>query len=259
MKVRYGETGRALEYKWKTAPGGGDGWNNTPRKEIAAYRIQQWFLDSRDFVVPPTVALCIPLDRFPEDFDGESSFIGARCAFGAQSAWLEGVTVPDQLLDVDRFYRDAVYARHLARYNLLTYLNENRDTRAGNYLASEDESNRRVYSVDNGISFGAWIFNFFRWHWDEIRVPALPSESIERLRDVAESDLEALSVVAEFERGDDGMLHEVSASSVFDPGKGVRYRDDRIQLGLTDDEIDTVRRRLRELLTEVDQGEILVF
>jgi hypothetical protein len=39
----------------------------------------------------------------------------------------------------------------------------------------------------------------------------------------------------------------------------VRYRDDRIQLGLTDDEIDTVRRRLRELLTEVDQGEILVF
>lgn len=258
MKVRY-SGGTTLDSKWKTAPEGGDGWNNTPRREVASYRIQQWFLDPGDFVVPPTVALCIPFERFPDDFDGEPSFAGTDCAFGAQSAWLEDVTVPDPLLDVDRFYRDGVYARHLAHYNLLTYLTENRDTRAGNYLASEDESNRRVYSVDNGLTFGTWLFNYFRWHWDEIRVPALPSEAIERLRDVEESDLDALSVVAEFWRDEDGMLREVSASPVFDPDRGVRSRGDRIQLGLTDREIDTVRRRLRELLTAVDRGQILVF
>jgi len=259
MVARYPQRGRTLAFKWKTAPGGGDGWNNSPRREIAAYRVQEWYLDSHDFVVPTTTAVCIPADRFPEDFEAEPSFDATGCLFGTQAVWLEGVHVPEQLFDPERFYRDSRYAMHLAHYNLLTFLIQNRDTRAGNYLASEDESNRRIYAVDNGISFGEWFFNFFVLHWDEIRVPALPRRAIDRLRGVRESDLEALGVVAEFRRDADGQLREVPPSPVIDADSGVRIRGDVIQLGLRSEEIDGVRDRLRDLLSAVERGEILVY
>src|SRR2546421_12724390 len=37
--------GEQMEVKWKRAPDGGDGWNNSPRYESAAYVAQQLYLD----------------------------------------------------------------------------------------------------------------------------------------------------------------------------------------------------------------------
>ena len=47
--------------KWKPAPSGGEGFNNFPRKELAAYEFQKLFLDPDEYVVPPTVAFCVPV------------------------------------------------------------------------------------------------------------------------------------------------------------------------------------------------------
>src|SRR5690606_21838876 len=48
------EEGEApLRAKWKPVHAGGQGFNNEPRYELAAYRLQQLFLDEDEYVVPP--------------------------------------------------------------------------------------------------------------------------------------------------------------------------------------------------------------
>ena len=50
---------------WKEAPRGTcDGWNNNPRKEIACYAVQRWFLDPADYVVPTIALRAIPLGLY---------------------------------------------------------------------------------------------------------------------------------------------------------------------------------------------------
>jgi hypothetical protein len=260
VEAFFPEIGRTLTFKWKAAPPGGGGWNNTPRREIASYELQKWFLAPEDYVVPTTVARCLPLDQYRRiDPDANANLPGADCIFGTLSLWLEEVEVADPLLEPERFRRDAVYARHLAHYNLVTYLTRNQDTRAANVLVATDDANRRVFAVDNGITFGEWFHNFFTRHWNEIRVPALPRSAIEKLEDVGEDELQALAVVAEFRRDGRGRYLPVEPSASFDPEHGERLRDGALQIGLDDDEIEDLAERLHELLEKTELGEIPVF
>jgi hypothetical protein len=256
----YPSIDRTLELKWKAAPSGGDGWNNTPRREIAAYAIQKWFLGPADYIVPPTFARCIALDAYAAiDPEAEPNLEDARCVFGMLATWLDEVEELDPEVDEERFYRDAYYARHLANYNLLTYLIQNRDTRRGNLLVSTDASNPRVFSIDNGITFGVRLYNFFLPQWDVLFVPALPRDSIERLRSVGAEEIRALAAVAEFRRDAGGVLRETRISQVFGAEQGARIQDGVLQLGLEPAEIDGVRDRLAALLADVERGEIDVF
>lgn len=257
MEIAHPGAARPLVVKWKVAPSGGDGWNRSPRREVAAYEIQKWFLDPTDFVVPPTAALCIPLDAYAAvDESPEPNLPGASCVFGTIAAWLDDVRSPDPLLDVARFEREPRYAIHLARYNLLTYLIDNRDTRAGNQVASDDPDDRRVYSVDNGISFGEWLYNPFRSHWNVIRVPALPKTAVERLRRIDDRRSGELAVVAELRRDADGVFRDSPPSAPLPGGAGMRLEGDVLQIGLTDREIAGIRRRIHALLAAVEKGEI---
>lgn len=260
IEAHFPSAGRTLKLKWKRAPRGGEGWNNTPRREIAAYEIQKWFLDPDAYVVPTTVARCIPLSDYAViDDDAKPNLPDVRCVFGMLAIWLEDLDEPEVQLDEERFYRDATYARSIAGYNLLTYLVRNRDTRVGNLLVSAEPHGQRVYSVDNGITFRSELYNFFQRHWNEIRVPALPREAVDRLRAVDAGDLEALRVVAEF-RPDGGLLRETEPSPPFgDAPDGVRLLDGAVQLGLEPIEIEGLRQRLEALLDAVDRGEIPVF
>ena len=53
-----------IKVKWAKAPSGGRGsFNNRPRYEIAAYELQKLFLDDPEYVVPPTIARCVPVDQ----------------------------------------------------------------------------------------------------------------------------------------------------------------------------------------------------
>ena len=154
-------------------------------------------------------------------------------------------------------YRE--YARQLANLNILLYLIDHRDARSGNILVAAAPAPYRVFSVDNGISFGSLVYNFFKGHWNVIRVPALPRASIGRLRAVDHATLDALGAVAEMHADGAGVYRTVPLRPPIDRDRGVRQQPGHLQVGLTREEIAGVRERLRGLLARVDAGEIPLF
>ncbi len=260
VSVVFPEHGVEVTLKWKSMPASLDGINNSPRREIASYRVQPLFLDPEDFVVPPSVARCLAPEEFAQpDLHRKPTRENTGCELGIFSLWLEDVEIPELLYDEARFVSDPVYARYLANFNILTYLIRHRDGRRGNFLVARDDSRRIVFAIDNGISFSGFVYNWFIDNWDDLKVPALPRDSVARLRDTTAADLQALGVVVQFERDDDAMLRVVVPGANFDPNEGVRIRDGTIQLGLTADEIAGIAERIERLLGAVDTGEIPVF
>jgi hypothetical protein len=184
---------------------------------------------------------------------------GTQCVLGAISIWVFGVTVPEELYDEERFLSDPQYAYFMSNLNLFTYLVDHRDGRDGNFLVSKDDGRRQVFAVDNGIAFGPWIFNYFVPNWTHLRVAAVRSESIERLRAIRREDLDFLLVVAQLEADEAGILRAVPPGTPFDPNEGASERDGSVQFGLTSGEVDGVYRRIRKLVEAVDAGRIPVF
>jgi len=251
-----------IAIKWKPAPRGGQGFNNHPRKELAAYEFQKLFLDPDEYVIPPTAAFCMPVARHRAEIaDEPPTFPGGDCVLGLAAYWLENVTSKGAR-DLARFERDPAYRVSLAGLNLVTYLIDQRDSREANFLVSTDPERPRVFSIDNGLAFGGFKNPFtvmgFIADWSQIQVPALQRRQIERLRGLTRSDLERLAVVAQFERRD-GMLLRAAPGAPVAPDAGVRVSDSTVQLGLTRDEIDALEQRLRSLLERVDRGEIELF
>lgn len=259
LKVRFPD-GAELKVKWKPVPGGSaDGSNNSPRKELAAYEVQRWLVDEKDYLVPTLAPHCLTFDEYrPIDDDPAPSLKGSKCVLGVVAVWLEDVTAPDTFWDPERFERDPAYARSMADFNVLTWLIEHKDGRRGNLLLSTDPADPRVFAVDNGIAFDPFPWNFFVPNWDEIRVPWLRRETIERLRKVDKAAIERLGVVAELEMRPDGVFEAVPPGPNMDDDDGVRRRGNRVQLGLTEDEIEEVEERLGALLKKVDSGRIAV-
>jgi hypothetical protein len=222
--------------------------------------VQKLFLDADDHVVPPVAARCIPLDVYRSvEANAEPNVEGARCVFGTLSAWLDNVKVPEKAFDAERFSRDVGYARSFANANLLAYLIAHRDARLGNFLVSTDPNNPQMFAVDNGIAFGGVLYNFFVWHFDEIRTRGLPKQSIDRLRRVTRQDLDKLGVLAQLEADAAGVLRNVEPGTNLKPEEGSRVSPGRIQFGLTTAEIDAIEQRLRDLLARIYGGELAVF
>jgi hypothetical protein len=247
-----GETIR-FRAKWKASKPDGEGFNNSPRKEISAYRFQKLFLDPDEYVVPPTTLRCFS--------SGEPTFPGTRCTLGVLTYWLENVT-DKRVFHEYRFERNAYYRKSIANLNLFTYLINHRDVHEGNFLISQDLARPRAFSIDNGIAFSG-LFNPKPFIedvpvWSRIIVPSLPREKIEVLRRITRAQLDALGTAIQFEvRG--GMLVEVKPEAPFDPERGVRVRGGTIQLGLTRSEIDDVAKRIEKLVERVDEREIALF
>jgi hypothetical protein len=261
-RLLFPSVGRRVKVKWKTAPSGDfDGWNNSPRKEIATYAVQQWFLDPKDYVVPTVVLRCVPLTGFGRLNPGvTSSLEGTQCVLGTIHLWLDDVEVPKTLYDPAEFASDRWYAYHFSNFNLFAYLVEHRDARGGNLLVpDEDDEPRRVYSVDNGISFGELVYNFLVRNWDVIRVPAIRREAVERLRRVDQKKLDALGSLVELVADGEGGMRPVEPGRPIDRNVGVRVTKNRVQMGLTRTEIQAVERRLKDLLRRVDDGTLAVF
>jgi hypothetical protein len=255
------EHGDTIAFKWKPVPrGNADGYNNVPRKEIAAYQIQSWFLDPPDYVVPTAALRCLPVEMLrSHGVSAKPNMPGANCVLGVLSVWLDNVTVPKPVLEPEQFASDAQYAANLGRFNLLTYLVEHEDGRAGNFLASKVPEDRRIFAIDNGIAFGATVKNWFVPNWNVIRVPAVPHLEIERLRRIEEEDIDRLGVVAEMKADANGMLQSVPPGPNRDPDRGARVSEGWVQLGLTEDELEGVEERLEALLERVDDGELPQF
>ena len=256
---------KLVDPSWKLVTQRYDGINNSPRKELAAWVIQRLFLDPEDYVAPFTTAYCVPLAKYHDKAGkAEPTIEGSQCMLGVGALWMKDITLSIPVLDPVRFDRDYVYAYFLANLNLFTYLVKHHDGREGNFLASKDDARRQVFSIDNGVSFGAGFsrlfYNWFVANWNSIRVPALRKESIDRLRGLEEADVTAaLGVVSQLERDDEGVYWNVPPGENLDPRRGVRIEGKTLQFGLTEDEIENVWERIEDLIEDVDDGEIPVF
>jgi hypothetical protein len=151
------------------------------------------------------------------------------------------------------------YAYFTSNLNLLTYLIAHRDSKISNFLVSKDDKRRQVFSIDNGESFGSFPYNFFVQNWDDIILPALRKDSIERLRQLRRQDLDFLGVVAQLEKDENGMLMPAPAGANLDPKRSVRIHGGTVQLGLTRAEINAVSERIEKVVADVDSGKIPVF
>ncbi|MEJ2501749.1 MAG: hypothetical protein P8177_00285 [Gemmatimonadota bacterium] len=251
--------GTLIPAKWAPAPIGGEEFNNTPRYEIAAYEIQDLFLTEEELVVPPTVARAVPIERYRElDARAEPTFHNTRSVLVVLQYWLFNVSA-DDVWDEDRFEADSLYARYFANFNILTYLIRHNDENEGNYLISAVDSNPRVFSVDNGLSFSSEASDR-GYRWRTIRVDRLPAATVERLRDVTEEDLMAqLRTVAQFGILPSGHLTPQEPGPSIDDWRGVRRDETRLQLGLTEREIRGIRDRIEDLLEDVDKGRYTLF
>jgi hypothetical protein len=246
-----------IKVKWKESKRGGEGINNTPRKELAAYQLQKLFLTPDEYVVPPAVGRCLPANPVDGSLeDKDETFKGVACVYGVLSYWLEHVT-EEHVLDLPRFVRDEPYRASVSNMNLVTYLINHRDTRPSNFLIAKDPRSPRVFSIDNGLAFSG-LRNprqIFLREWNYIVVPSLPRAQIDKLRLLRRPDLDKLAVVAQYVvRGNE--LDEVPPTAPLAPDQGVRRAGEVIQLGLTKKEIDAIEKRLAELLEQVDKGKI---
>ena len=246
-----------IDVKWKRVPPAMDGVNNSPRKELAAYALQRHFLDPEDYVVPTSVARCLPVDAFPAGArPSPGPLRGLDCELGVFSVWLENVNVPDRLFDAERFASDPRYARHMGNFNLVTYLVLHQDGRSGNFLTSTNEGDRRVFAVDNGVAFSGVFYNWFVRNWKSIRVPALPRDAVERLDRIKRTQIDALATVVEMRRTPEGGLEPRSPGPALSLDEGVRVSGPVFQMGLTGDEIDDVWERIEALREEIEEGDV---
>jgi len=150
-ELLFPETGDRFSVKGKLAPTSLDGINNSPRKELAAWKLQALFLDPVDFTVPSTAMRCAPIAEWNERHDPQGPTIpGTSCMLWETAIWMENVTVPDDLYKEELFLYDVTYAYHLANFNIFAYLINLRDNRKGNVLVSKDDSNRRVFAPTSG-------------------------------------------------------------------------------------------------------------
>jgi hypothetical protein len=261
--IRSSDFDSDITMKLKTFPKGLDGMNNSPRKEIAAFAVQQLFLDPVDYVVPTVGVRCLDLGTWDKHVGSSPVQVaGTKCALATYAFWLQNVTLPDPLFDEQRFATDARYAYNLANFNIVTYLVDHHDNRKGNFLVSKNDKDRRVFAIDNGTTFGAFFFNWFyppTFAWRNMKVPAIPRNTVNRLRTLKQEDVEKLGVVAQLEADSRGRLRLVEPGESTDREEGVNVRGTTLQLGLTEDEIEDVWERIEDLLEDVDEGDLGVF
>jgi hypothetical protein len=246
------EDSAALIVKWANAPANGSLYNNEPRYEVAAYRIQKLFLDEPYYVVPPTVVRAMPVAFVREQMsETRPTFREAPgSVLVTLQYWLSAVS-PDGFWDERRARTDSVYARYIANFNILTYVIHHNDANAGNYLISAHAGHPRVFSVDNGVSFRA-NESTRGFEWRDMRVERLPRSTIDRLATITREQLEEmLGVLLEYEIRD-GELVAVTPGANLSPNRGVRRTAERIQFGLTAREIREVDHRIRTLVRQAN-------
>ena len=255
---------KTVRFKWKDMPRKKtsdskalEKHNDSARRQIAAYQIQKLFLDPEDYVVPTSLAYCVPLAQ-SHDSSGPT-LPGSNCVLGLIQVWLVDVGFDDSLYEEARFVSDPTYAYYMANFNLFTYLIDFGDPKKANFLVAKDPNRRQVFAFDNDIAFEEFFRMPFMGRWNVIFVPALRRDSIERLRKLRREDLDQFGIVVELQKGEDGIYRSVPPGENLYPNEGVRISGDTIQLGLAKYEIEGVWRRLQNLLEQVDSGQIAVF
>jgi len=247
-----------LRVKLRKSEPGADSFNNVPRYDLAAYELQKLFLDPAEYVVPPTALRMLPRSEFLKySPDVERTFPQADQVLGVIQYWLNDILVLADVYDASKFAADPVYARHIGQLNILTFLIEHRDSNAGNFLIGKAGKGARVFSIDNGVAFGSEDSDRGEL-WRKLRVNQLPADAVERLRAITPQVLEErLGVVAQWQLQGDAFV-PVAKGPNLSRRRGVRQKEDQLQMGLTARELKQLQRQLKELLKQVDRGKITV-
>lgn len=259
--------GFAMRAKIRRATRGASKFNNEPRYELAAYLLQKKFLTPDEYVVPPTSIRFVPVETLRKYAKAaDPTFSGAEYTLCVMQYWLNNVSAPNDAYDRDRFERNALFARHLANLNLLTYLISHKDSNSGNVLMAvipdskgqPDEADPRVFIVDNGVAFDSEESDKGAI-WQPLRVKRIPKDSYERLSAITQEELRALlATVAQWEIRD-GVPVAVPPAEPRSDHKGVRSSGKNIQLGLTKNEIRDIYRQIVALRNLVTSGDIETF
>jgi hypothetical protein len=187
--------------------------------------------------------------------EARRTFPGADETLVVLQYWLQDVKTVADVYYADRFAADAHYARHIGQLNILTYLIGHRDSNPGNFLIGRQETGTRVFSVDHGVAFGSEGSDRGEL-WRSMRVDRLPADAVERLRALTPEELEQkLGVLAQW-RLVEGHFEPVEPGENVGTTRGVRRKDDVLQVGLTRVEIGSLSRQLRQLLNRIDRGAI---
>jgi hypothetical protein len=248
--------GPPYRVKLRRAEPGAEDFNNRPRYDAAAYRLQTLFLDPADYVVPPTALRFMPVaELLAYAPQARPTFRGSDEVMVVLQYWLQQVQVVADVYDPAKFAADPGYARHVGQLNVFTYLIEHGDANVGNFLLSREPVAPRVFSVDNGVAF-AFNESDRSEAWKQLRVDRLPADTVARLRQLTSEGLHrSLGVLAEWKLAD-GRWVPVAPGANLGPLRGVRVEADTLQLGLTRLEIDRVDRRRAQLLKLVDSGKV---
>ena len=248
-----------IRVKLRKAEPGADSFNNQPRYDLAAYRLQALFLDPAEYVVPPTAARFLPLTEFEKYSPGvKRTFSGADEALAVLQYWLQEVKVIADVYLPALYATDPSYARCVGQMNILTYLIEHGDSNVGNFLISKSETGPRVFAVDNGVAFAAAESDRGRL-WADIRVDSLPAATLDRLRALTHEKLqERLAVVAQWTL-EDGHFIATQPGAPLSTLRGVRRDGAVLQMGLTKAEMDRIWRNRQRLLDMVDSGKLKIY
>ena len=245
-----------LTVKLHKAEPGADTFNDVPRYDLAAYELQKLFLDSTEYVVPPTALRMVPLADFAKYSPGVArTFSAADQVLAVVQYWLSDIKVIKDVYSPEHFAADPVYARHIGQLNVLTYLIGHGDSNVGNFLIGRQELGARVFSIDHGVAFASAGSDRGEL-WKDLRVKRLPADAIERLRKVTSQLLaDRLGVLAQWQL-EGGRYVPVATGNNLAESRGVRRAGAELQMGLTRSEILEVHRLLMKLLERVDHGEI---
>jgi hypothetical protein len=184
------------------------------------------------------------------------TFLDADQVLGVIQYWLSDIMVIADVYDPARFAADPLYARHIGQLNILTYLIDHQDSNAGNFLIGRAGKGARVFSIDNGVAFASEGSDRGEL-WRVLRVKQLPADAIVKLRGITLQKLrDTLGVVAQWQLRE-GSYVPVAHGSNITPGRGVRQKAGSVQMGLTENEIRQVQRRVNGLLKQVDRGSIV--
>ena len=248
----------ALRVKLRKAEPGADTFNNVPRYDLAAYELQKLFLDPQDYVVPPTALRMVPLPDFAKYSPGvKPTFRGADEVLAVVQYWLNDIKTVADVYDAGKFASDPVYARHVGQMNLLTYLIQHGDSNAGNFLISRQAAGARVFSIDNGVAFSSKGSDRGEL-WKPLRVKQLPADAVETLHALTPQLLtQRLGVLAQWKL-EAGHYVPTAPTENFNASRGVREKNGMVQMGLTQSEINGVRRLLEKLIDQADRGKFVL-
>jgi hypothetical protein len=257
-EVAFGER-PPMRVKVRHALPGAQDFNNVPRYDIAAYELQQLFVEADEYLVPPSSLRWLGLDAlrvFAPDV--QRTFAGVDDVLCVVQYWLQNVDGPEDVLDPARFATDNLYARHIGQLNVLTYLIGHADSNQGNFLISTAPPAARVFSIDHGVAFTSEPSDRGDL-WKSLRVDRLPADVVLRLRAVTEEELRSrLGVLAQWQREGDHFVAAPAGENI-SPNEGVRFRKDTLQMGLSRREIAGVWGRVEQVLELVDDGKIATF